>query len=319
MSHHNHPISALLPVKNGQDFLQDLIPSIIKMLNLNDELIVINDGSTDQSRDIIEKFVASDSRIKIVITPGVGLVHALNLGVDAAQNSWIARFDVDDTYSSLRLESQREMIDDGVSLIFSDYDFISRMGHKLGRVYTAVFPMQSALALISSQRAPHPVVLINKDLLIQSGGYQEVDFPVEDLSLWLRMSSLGKVLTVPESLLGYRLSVGSISNENRNVQIRKKNELIGNSTLWRDLQTNCQNSFRETILLYQKTPYSNHRIFLHLRDLLIAGSITGVRVPTFTLLYSLGFTQMIKVFIAGLEISSLALIRKLYRISQNYL
>lgn len=313
MTAQNHSISALLPVKNGQDFLPALIPSIMKMLNLHDDLIVINDGSLDESEAIIEQFARLDTRIKLINTPGVGLVNALNLGVDATQSAWIARFDVDDVYSDLRLDSQRRLINQDVALIFADYDFISNKGRNLGRVFTAVFPLPSALALITSQRSAHPVALINRHLLLKCGGYQESDFPVEDLSLWLRISTLGKVITVPNSLLSYRLSANSVSSENRKIQELKKKELVKNFELWGEWQISCQNNVKETISLYQNTSYSYQRIFLHLRDLFISRNITGIRVPMIRLLKDVKLSVLIKVILAGFQIFSRVIIRKIYR------
>ena len=71
-----HSISALLPVKNGEIYLPSLIPGILRMLNQYDDLIIVNDGSSDSSKDIIEEFSKYDSRIKLVNTSGIGLVNA---------------------------------------------------------------------------------------------------------------------------------------------------------------------------------------------------------------------------------------------------
>ena len=66
------------------------------MLDENDELLVVNDGSTDNSSLILADLAKNDARIKIVTTVGVGLVAALNLGIAEAKNPWVARFDVDE-------------------------------------------------------------------------------------------------------------------------------------------------------------------------------------------------------------------------------
>ena len=314
MSDLSHSISALLPVRNGQEYLPSLIPSILGMLTKSEELIIVNDGSTDSSPTIIEEFAKIDSRIKLISTTGLGLVNALNLGIKASTNGWIARFDVDDTYSQLRLDRQRELIDDDIALIFADYKFISNKGRSLGHVYSAIYPLPSALAIISGQRSAHPVVLINKQILIRCGGYVESDFPVEDLALWMRISTMGTIVSVPEVLLCYRLSINSISANNRKIQRLKKSELVKNFDLWGDWQRLCQDNFKETISLYQASPDSAKRILLHLRDLLIAQKLTGVPVPLIRLIRDAGLFVTIKMIFSGIQISAMAINRKIYRI-----
>jgi len=212
-------ISALLPVRNGQKYLTKLLPNILEMLKDGDELIVINDGSSDRTLSILEEFKTLDSRLKIFTTIGIGLVPALNLGVSVAANEWVARFDVDDTYERERLDQQRKVLKDDVSVVFSDYRFVSHSGQGLGLICSAVLPIPTVLSLVSSQRTAHPSAIINRKLLIESGGYQMDDYPAEDLALWLRLSLRGKLISVPSLLLNYRLSSNSISAGNRELQL----------------------------------------------------------------------------------------------------
>jgi glycosyltransferase involved in cell wall biosynthesis len=314
----NDSISALLPVKNGQEYLTFLLPSILSMLNQTDDLIVVNDGSTDSSRDLIEEFVRIDSRIKLINTDGVGLVSALNLGVDASEKSWIARFDVDDSYSKTRLDQQRKLAVGNVALIFSDYEFMGRNGKTLGRVYSAISPIATALSLITGQRTAHPVVLINRKLLLKCGGYDKSDFPVEDLALWLKISKFGGIVSVPSLLLYYRLSDNSISAKNRKIQNLKKAQIINDFDSWQTLHTKCLNDFKETISLYETFPHSSQRIFLHLRDLAISGKQTGTHVPFIKLLKILGVMNSVKVAMAGFKISVRAIYRRIYRFTLKF-
>lgn len=315
MSTPKDSISALLPVKNGQKYLKSLLPSILSMLNENDELIVVNDGSTDSSSDLVEEFAQTDSRIRLINTEGLGLVNALNLGVGASEKSWIARFDVDDKYSPTRLVEQRKLAFDDTALIFSDYEFVGKKGKTLGRVYSAIGPFPSALSLISSQRSAHPVALINRNLLQKCGGYDKSDFPVEDLALWLKISQFGKVVSVPYLLLHYQLSDNSISAKNRKIQNLKKAEIINNCDSWGMWLSKCLNDFKETVSLYQTFPHSSQRIFLHLRDLAHSKKLTKGRVPFIELLKILGVLNSVKVALAGFQISVLAIYRRIYRLT----
>jgi glycosyltransferase involved in cell wall biosynthesis len=313
----SNAISALLPVKNGQEYLTTLVPLILDMLNCDDELIVVNDGSSDASSEIIQKFATGDSRVQLINTSGCGLVGALNLGVQASKKQWIARFDVDDSYSNERIVNQRKFIAPEVVLIFSDYEFVSKTGNTLGRVYSAILPIPSALSLITSQRTAHPVALINKLALQKCGGYDAADFPVEDLALWLKMSYLGKIVSDSNVLLHYQLSSSSVSANNRNAQRIKRNQLISKSKSWGVWQTECLNDFLKTVAVYQTLPNAPQRIFLHLRDLVIAKKHTGIPVHLWRLLIDIGLVMTLKLLLAGVHLSFYTFCRKGYRFIQR--
>lgn len=309
----SHRISAILPVKNGEKYLQRLLPDVLDMLQEHDEVIIINDGSSDQSRQIIEKFSDLDARIHLLNTTGVGLVNALNLGISASINPWIARFDVDDLFPKDRLSEQRKLISNDVSVIFSDYRFVSQRGLPLGRVPSAVFPDAVRLSILSSQRTAHPVSLINRRLLLQAGGYRSLDYPAEDLALWLRLSSLGKVVSSPKILLSYRLTVGSVSMQNRKVQKDKTKEIISNFDLWKNWQEACITNFYNTVSLYASSSCASARIFLHIRDIQLAQPFTGISMRHREIYRTLGTFGYAKVFFAGIWLTSWAVIRRIYR------
>ena len=309
----NHAISALLPVKNGEIYLDVLLPNILSMLSPGDELVVINDGSSDQTKSIIEKFSASDLRVNLINTPGIGLVKALNLGVESAQHQWIARFDVDDQYPKDRLEEERKLLSNEVSVIFSDYQFISKRGANLGAIYSAVFPLPTVLSLFSSQRTAHPSALINKELLIKCGGYLEQDYPAEDLALWLRLSEFGEIISVPKTLLLYRLSGASISGQSRQAQLRKKDELILNFGLWSSWQNQCIEFFDETLSRYKSIPNAPERIFFHMRDLHLVANLVNIKVPYAKFFAKIGLGMSIRMVSSLLKVYYYTILRRLYR------
>lgn len=317
MSSSNDSISCLLPVKNGEKYLNQLVPSILRMLKDEDDFIIINDGSEDGSGRVIQEFALRDPRIKLINTEGVGLVKALNLGIQKSQNNWIARFDVDDLYSDQRLAIQRKLIAEDVSVIFSDYKFKSSSGKSLGVVYSAISPAACALALVSGQRSAHPIALINRQLLLECGGYKVDDFPVEDLALWLRLSRVGKIVSTPNLLLDYQLSIGSISASSRKIQLSKKADLIRSYDVWPLLVEQSLTNFAQTVILYKSNPHSSDRLFLHIRDLMIAKKFVGFDIKPIRLLASLGVFTTIRMLFVGLKMLSWVFIRRLYRISRK--
>ena len=260
-------ITGVLPVHNGEKFIDTSLPLILRNLNADDELIIIENGSTDGTNKKLQKWVSIDSRINLIFTKTPGLVKALNLGVEESFNNWIARFDIDDNYEPDRLKYQRASLNEKTVAIFTDYDFFSDSYNYLGTIPSALDANAVAVSLISSQRTAHPSVLFSKEAVINAGGYRGMDFPAEDLSLWLRMSRFGDLISIPNTLLHYRLSTESITSKKRNEakNITKK--------LLTDIGINQKNivsliaNFESIIELYKKYNYSRERELLILKDL----------------------------------------------------
>ena len=182
------------------------------------------------------------------------MVSALNQGISESTNRWIARFDVDDTYEKERLEVQRTYIDKSVVGIFTDYDFYSEHGQYLGVIPTAIDSRAVTISLISSTRTAHPSVLFDKEAVLEVGGYREIDFPAEDLSLWLRLSRRGKLISIPKVLLHYRLSGNSITGQKR-ISPSSINEFI--------------EGLPEIQRTYAENTYEQERTILLIRDLIL--------------------------------------------------
>jgi glycosyltransferase involved in cell wall biosynthesis len=312
-------ISALLPSKNGERYLSRLIPRILLMLGENDELLVVNDGSTDNSSLILADLAKSDARLKIVTTVGVGLVTALNLGIAEAKNPWVARFDVDDEYPLNRINLQRKLIEDNVAAIFSDYSFTTSVGVSLGTLPSAITSNPTKLSLVSSQRTPHPVALLNRANVLSVGGYRVQDFPAEDLGLWFRLLERGRFLSVPKVLLSYRLSGSSISSSNRKEQFATMSNIIIGFRSWNVLVQNCLEEFSSTISCYLRHQRSTARIILHLRDVAKAAKLSGIRFSMIQLLLTLPLLTLIKIPFVLIDLLTKTIARRIYRLAKNFL
>jgi hypothetical protein len=312
-------ISVLLPSKNGESYLGRLIPRILLMLEENDELLVVNDGSTDNSSLILAHLAKNDARLKIVTTVGVGLVAALNLGIAEAKNPWVARFDADDEYPLNRINLQRKLIEANVAAIFADYSFMSAAGISLGTLPSAITSNPTKLSLVSSQRTPHPVALLNRASVLSVGGYRIEDFPAEDLGLWFRLLESGQFLSVPKALLSYRLSGGSISSSNRSEQFTTKSRMIRGFRSWHVLVESCLEEFSSTISCYLRHQRSTARVILHLRDIRNASKLSGIQPPTVKLLLTLPLLTLFKIPFVLIDISAKTVARRIYRLMKSFL
>jgi glycosyltransferase involved in cell wall biosynthesis len=220
------PITLLIPVKNGNHFLPSFMPQLLANVGPSDEVIFVNDGSTDKTESSVNKWKAKYPFIRLINNQGSGLISALNLGVKESTHEWIARFDVDDSYPDFRIEKQRQGISTKVVAIFSDY-VISGAGKKnLGTIYSPVLPLACSISLASSERTAHPSSMFNKSAFLSIGGYRREDHLIEDLSLWLRLSRVGDLVSIPTPLLNYNLNRGSVSMMNRAQMIKKSNIIL---------------------------------------------------------------------------------------------
>jgi glycosyltransferase involved in cell wall biosynthesis len=283
-------ISAVMPVKNGEKYLIDSMQQLSKNLQENDEIVVVNDGSTDGTFSILKRWAQEDRRVNVVNNPNHGLTNALNLGFKESSNNWIARFDVDDKYSINRLRIQREAIRSKVILIFSDYENFSSDGVNLGTIPSAIFPSATALSLISSQRTAHPSALISKDAFNEAGGYQLEDFPAEDISLWLRMAKFGEIISVPKILLHYQISPNSVSVSRYSTAKSKTEELLRKFPISVIYLNDVLDNFKEYATLYGHEELATERVILMYRDIVQYSRTYGIDISLNNLKRSLQAT-----------------------------
>lgn len=263
-------LSIILPIRNGEPFIDSSLGAIQKMARVDDEIIVIDDGSIDGTSEKLMRFEKSDSRFQIVPSGGLGLVASLNLGLSLASNDFAARFDVDDHYASDRLDIQRAALEKNPVAIFSDYEcWNHNFSKSLGRIPSAVTPQSTYLSLISSSRTAHPSVIFNVNAAKEVGGYLSEESLAEDLSLWLRMANLGQVISIPIPLLNYRLSSSSVTSENQLKMRVMKNEVLERYPIPQKVFEFVIDNFQMILDEYKSLQDSDRRSLLLLRDLLI--------------------------------------------------
>jgi glycosyltransferase involved in cell wall biosynthesis len=265
-------VTLLLPVKDGALYIQKSISNLAQIAGTEDEILIIDDGSTDETFALVKKFSQTDKRIRLIKNSNPGLVNALNLGVKESTNEWIARCDVDDHYSEDRISLQKTYIKPEVNAIFTDYKFVGLESSELGIMPGAVNAHAVSLSLAKSQRTAHPSVMFRKTAVNDVGGYRIQDFPTEDLSLWLRMAKGGQLISVPRVLLSYQLSKGSVSGTKRKLIQTKSKEVISkigiNNIDYIFVKENLENIFSE----YDNLPFHSRRKLLLLRELFMVSA-----------------------------------------------
>lgn len=195
-------ISVILPVYNGEKYLSEAIESVLDQNFKNFELIIINDGSTDNSLGIIKKFIINDSRIKLISRDNKGLVASLNEGISSARGSFIARMDADDICLPTRFEEQLAYMKlHNLDLCGSYVQVFNENRDILIRKYPENHENIIITSLFYNPFA-HPASMIRR-IVFESVKYE--DELAEDYALWCKVILAGfKVGNLPKVLLKYR-------------------------------------------------------------------------------------------------------------------
>ena len=267
------PVTFLMPIRNGRDFLIDSLANIDAMADSSDEILVINDHSSDGTDEILHSMKSKIKNLVVLNNPSSGLVKALNFGLEEASNNLIARVDVDDTYQIDRINKQIDSFTSSTVAVFSDYTFVSPDKSNLGAIYSAVHPLAVSASLVSSQRTAHPSVVFSREAVIQIGGYRESDFPAEDLSLWLRLSRVGELRSVPLPLLNYRINPKGVSATRRSEMLMKKTLLLKDIGIYKHDLDQMENSIPDILASYNSISNDSERRILFARDLLTISKV----------------------------------------------
>lgn len=225
---HKVSISVLMPVYNAERYVGKAVESILKQTFTDFEFILINDGSTDGSLQILQQYALQDSRIRLISRENRGLVKTLNEGLDLADAPLIARMDADDIAVSERFALQKDFMDNNpdcvcvggrVKVIDEKGRFLIIADTKLDHEEIELSALQGVTPIC------HPTAMLRKDKLNMVGGYQECDYPAEDLGLFLNLSELGKLGNLKDIVLEYRIHNQSISTSKNALQIQKMREI----------------------------------------------------------------------------------------------
>jgi len=205
-------ISVILPFHNAGEQLAQSIQSVVEQTFSDWELILVNNNSTDVSREIAEDFTTTlPEKVRLVTEPKQGVVYAMNAGLGHTRGEWVARLDADDTWLPTKLARQVDYCKKypEAKVVATQVRFNTSLEHAEGlntyvdwsnSIYTA-----SAINKSIFTEAPlvNPSLLFRKELIDEYGPYREGDFP-EDYEMLLRWHSHGvEMAKVPEKLMDW--------------------------------------------------------------------------------------------------------------------
>jgi glycosyltransferase involved in cell wall biosynthesis len=203
-------ITILVPIYNGAAYLAETLQSILSQTFTDYELLAIDDGSTDDSADIVQSF--KDDRIRLIYKNNTGLCNTLNLGIAEAKAPYIARSDQDDVSFPDRLERQlRVMVDHPDALgVFS---YVTKLGSK--HTWSNTDRVVMAPGILKEYQPIEDGALLCSTMFIRTaalrsiGGFRQSYYPVDDWDMECRLAQVGKVLIMCEPLIAYRFQVNA--------------------------------------------------------------------------------------------------------------
>lgn len=204
-------ISVAMPVYNGERYLAEAIDSILAQTFTDFELIIIDDGSTDNSLSVLQAYQKRDSRIRLISRENRNLVATLNEIIDLARGKWIARMDQDDIALPQRFKRQLQWIEK------TDVDicgsWVKLFGATRQRILKhAITDAAIKMEMLFGTPFAHPTVMMKREL-IKNLRYDKAWENCEDYDLWERAARAGlKMTNVPEVLLLYRQHSTQISS-----------------------------------------------------------------------------------------------------------
>jgi glycosyltransferase involved in cell wall biosynthesis len=217
-------VSVILPTYNGAKYLALAIESVLNQTFSDFELIIIDDGSTDNTEDLVNQYLLRDQRIRYHYQANRGRASALNKGIDLAQGEYIALIDADDLFVETKLEKQAEVLRNRKDLILIYSKTIT---------FSDGFDPSFATLPETTIGDPPPTgenawfslitfkcwyyittALFRKDILQQVGCFNAKYLFAQDMDLQLRLAIVGKMDWIPEILYKYRIHAGQDSQDN---------------------------------------------------------------------------------------------------------
>lgn len=264
-------ISVVMGVYNGADTLSETINSILSQEGCDFEFIIVNDGSTDNTADILDAYAKNDHRVRVIHQENTGLTRALIRGCSAATGSLIARQDAGDISLPNRLVTQKEYLSqkqDAV-MVGCGVRFISPENETLYELILKEEELDQGLRKLDleSIKGPphHGGTMFRKNAYLTAGGYRAEFKVAQDLDLWLRLSEIGRCLGNKEVLYTARLAHNSISFQRRGEQFYYAQLLISSAKLRRkgeDDRPLLQSSTPPVFKKPKKTNNANFYYFL---------------------------------------------------------
>ncbi len=235
-------VSIVLPVYNQGNFLHKAIEGALNQSYKNIELIIVNDGSTDNTKEVIEEWQKRDCRIKAIHQENKKLPGALNAGFKIAQGKYLTWTSADNIQLYKQIETLLDYLkrNPDKGMVFSDYQIICEKGHLLynsnfrtwnqSKEDTSIIRLPDAVTVKNFHDTDDNFIgasfLYRKEIADKVGEYDERFFGAEDLDYWLRMHKITEFGHIKDILYKYRVHAGSLSANYKELGILDTNKIV---------------------------------------------------------------------------------------------
>ncbi|MDB5046770.1 MAG: putative glycosyl transferase, partial [Deinococcus sp.] len=231
--------SIIVAIYNAERYLEETLRAFLAQTLTEFEVIMVNDGSTDHSAEIAQRFCEQDPRFRLFHTPNRGISPTRNLAVQQARAPWIAVCDADDTWTPNKLEVQDRFIrqwsvtqTEELMALGTAGDLINGKGEQIRVLTPEARPWPAALHNDSTLQELHMInssVVFRRDVFLRLGGYRAEYTPTEDTDLWVRFSEQGAVINLPDPLTHYRMHGSNVSEKQYMVMILNVRRIQANT------------------------------------------------------------------------------------------
>ena len=209
----NPDLSVVMGVRNAADTIASTVESLTSQQGPSLEILIVNDGSTDQTGTILQSLASLDSRLRVLHAPPRGLTACLIEACSAAQGRYLARQDAGDWSLPGRFATQIECLEASRSAVLCSTHVRCTVGNDI-TIELKQIPQESLQDGLTGP-AHHGSVMMRRDAYFESGGYRPMFYFAQDIDLWSRLAEHGSHLVVPEVLYRAEASPSSISGSRK--------------------------------------------------------------------------------------------------------
>jgi glycosyltransferase involved in cell wall biosynthesis len=202
-----------MPVYNAEAYLAEAVESALGQTEKNIEVVAVDDGSTDSSREILRRYAGRDPRLRILEEEHRGLIAALNRGLEVAQGEYICRLDADDIAMPDRVDRQVRFLQEHLDyvLVGGQVATIGSAGEDIGTVGTQFTGLDLAEYLKAGCCLVHSSVAFRRAEVLSAGAYDPLFVTVEDYDLWVRLVEDYRLAKLPEIVCKFRVHGDQVS------------------------------------------------------------------------------------------------------------
>jgi glycosyltransferase involved in cell wall biosynthesis len=255
-------ISVVIPAFNASGFIAETIGSACRQTHRDLEIVVVDDGSTDDTAQIVRGLAASDPRIRLIEADHRGVSAARNRGIAEARSALIATLDADDLWHPRKIERQYDLLrrsEPDVGVVYCWAAGIDAQGRVILPVWNASLAEGDVLSdivrsgILSNGSTP----LMRREAIERAGGYDENLQLCEDWQFYTALAGVCRFRAIPECLTGYRITDTSTSMDVLPMERAIAQVTVWIKTTWPDLP--------ETVLLDRARNVHRYLAFLAIR------------------------------------------------------